>query len=144
MPGNKVCFISSVHHRRAWIRRQVNSVKQIGRLTPQRKMKIVYMICMCSLLIDVKGSPVIWQTIKYRNVEEGPDLFSRIGTVTDTENVQMCLISCSKTTNCQSVLYEDGSCHLHNTTMASATLTSGQQAIIVVSKSTAYGKSDTR
>ena len=101
---------------------------------------VFYAISVFCLLSELEGSTIVSQRVQYSAVDKAADATFRIATISEVPVIQVCLISCSQARDCQSVLYEGRTCQLYNSTVASSTIKSGQQAIAVNSRTVIYGK----
>ena len=91
------------------------------------------------LLIIIATAKAFPERIKYEEVDKAPETESKIMTLSNTPEVQLCLASCSKNPDCKSVVYEGTLCHLYETALGSVPLMAGQKAIAEVSREPLVG-----
>jgi len=93
---------------------------------------MLYLFCLLSLSMTVNESTLISQKVEFKDIDKAPDISSWIRPLRIVSVLEMCLLSCSKITECKYVLYDSPKCYLYNTSDGSSVLMSGQQAVLVV------------
>jgi len=99
----------------------------------------VRLAVICLLVAELQ-SALSSLRLRYRVTDKAPETMSLTNSSTKASSVEDCLMTCSRTEQCQSVVFDDGSCILYNTTVGTRQLTGSQIALSEVYRTAAYGK----
>jgi len=86
------------------------------------------------------GEMLLSMEADYEVMEKSADESSKMMVIDDFGAGYDCLMKCSKTDGCKSVVHEGTTCSLYNSTNGSVPLTGGQTAIGEVRRKESYGK----
>ncbi|KAK2139044.1 hypothetical protein LSH36_2102g00000 [Paralvinella palmiformis] len=81
---------------------------------------MLYLFCLLSLSMTVNESTLISQKVEFKDIDKAPDISSWIRPLRIVSVLEMCLLGCSKITECKYVLYDSPKCYLYNTSDGNA------------------------
>ena len=103
-------------------------------------MNLLHGLYMASLLATIFSSQLTSKVVHYKDMAMAPNAATAIDNIKNTPHVESCLIKCSKNKDCKSIVFEETTCSLYDTSVGSVPLTQGQKAIAEEWSQSKYGK----